>query len=51
MPKSLVPRERFGSEDEMAGTILYLASAAGGYLNGTVLLVDGGTMAIQPSSY
>jgi NAD(P)-dependent dehydrogenase (short-subunit alcohol dehydrogenase family) len=51
MSKEYVPQQRFGSEEEMAGTILYMASRAGGYLNGSVVLVDGGTMSIHPSSY
>lgn len=45
MPKTLVPQERMGNPDEMAGTILYLVSKAGGYCNGTVLLIDGGFLA------
>jgi len=51
IPKEIIPAQRFGNEEEMAGTILYLASRAGGYCNGSVLLVDGGVMAINPSSY
>ena len=51
IPKSLVPAERIGNEDEMAGTILYLASKAGGYCNGSVLIVDGGVLSIHPSTY
>ena len=51
VPKNLVPEERFGTEEEMAGTILYLASKAGGYCNGNVLLVDGGTLSVVPSTY
>lgn len=37
-----VPLKRPGTEEEMAGTILYLASRAGAYVNGSVWLVDGG---------
>lgn len=51
MPKAYVPQQRFGNEEEMAGTIIYMASRAGGYLNGSVLLVDGGTLSIHPCSY
>lgn len=51
MPKSLVPAQRIGAEEEMAGTILYLASKAGGYCNGSVVLVDGGVLSIHPSTY
>lgn len=45
MPRSLVPRQRMGSEEEMAGTVLYLASKAGGYCNGNLMVVDGGIWA------
>lgn len=33
-----------GTDDEIAGTTLYLASKAGGYVNGHVLVVDGGRL-------
>jgi len=42
MPQSVVPQERMGNADEIAGTILYLASKAGGYCNGNVMVIDGG---------
>lgn len=51
VPKSMSPAERFGVEEEMAGTILYLASKAGGYCNGSVSVVDGGALSVHPSSY
>ncbi|KAI4518445.1 NAD(P)-binding protein [Schizophyllum commune Loenen D] len=37
-----VPAGRIGSEVEMAGTALWMASAAGGYLNGQEILIDEG---------
>ncbi|KAF5340746.1 hypothetical protein D9611_007395 [Ephemerocybe angulata] len=37
-----VPVKRTGTEEDMAGTILFLASRAGAYVNGAVWLVDGG---------
>jgi 3-oxoacyl-[acyl-carrier protein] reductase len=37
-----VPLNRYGTADEIAGAALYLASAAGAYVSGAVLPVDGG---------
>lgn len=51
MPRSLVPQQRMGAEEEMAGTILYLASKAGAYCNGNVCLIDGGFSANHPGTY
>jgi 7-alpha-hydroxysteroid dehydrogenase len=39
------PLRRIGTADEVAATILFLASPAGGYLTGKVLEVDGGLQA------
>ncbi|KAK9469598.1 hypothetical protein V1512DRAFT_256630 [Lipomyces arxii] len=50
-PKSFIPLGRAGSEEEMAGAILYLASAAGGYSTGVALVTDGGRLAQFPSTY
>ncbi len=36
------PLRRIGRPDDMAGTIVYLSSRAGSYLNGAVLSLDGG---------
>jgi NAD(P)-dependent dehydrogenase (short-subunit alcohol dehydrogenase family) len=45
------PAGRFGEEKDMAGVILFLASAAGAYVNGNVMLVDGGSISTIPSTY
>jgi NAD(P)-dependent dehydrogenase (short-subunit alcohol dehydrogenase family) len=37
-----VPLRRIGRGDDMAGTVIYLASRAGSYLTGVVIPVDGG---------
>ena len=37
-----VPMERFGSPQEMAPAVGFLASRAAGYITGVVLPVDGG---------
>lgn len=50
-PRSYIPAERVGDLKDMAGTILFLASRAGGYVNGNVLLTDGGRLSILPGTY
>lgn len=48
--KAIVPMGRMGTAEEMAGQILYLASPAGGYLNGNIIVVDGGRLTTMPST-
>jgi NAD(P)-dependent dehydrogenase (short-subunit alcohol dehydrogenase family) len=47
----IVPLERVGDEQDLAGAILYLASRAGAYCNGNILVIDGGRLSTGPSSY
>jgi NAD(P)-dependent dehydrogenase (short-subunit alcohol dehydrogenase family) len=42
-----VPLGRVGAPDDMAGTVIYLASRAGRYLTGAVIPVDGGLSTIR----
>lgn len=49
--KDLVPLERVGSEEDFAGVVLFLASRAGGYIDGVVLITDGGRIGMIPNSY
>lgn len=42
---SRIPAGRWGTPNELAGAAVFLASAASNYVNGHVLLVDGGWMA------
>ncbi|KAI9800937.1 MAG: hypothetical protein M1833_003074 [Piccolia ochrophora] len=49
--KDHIPAERAGTEEDMAGAILFLASRAGAYCNGNVLVTDGGRLSVMPSTY
>ena len=39
---SLIPMERLGIPDDVAGAVLYLASDEASYITGTTITVDGG---------
>lgn len=41
---SRIPAGRWGRPEDLAGAVVYLASAASDYVNGTILTVDGGWM-------
>lgn len=43
MVEQSVPRGRIGSPEDVAGTVLYLASRAGAYLTGAIIPLDGGS--------
>ncbi|GLB38242.1 putative enoyl-(Acyl carrier protein) reductase [Lyophyllum shimeji] len=45
-----VPARRAGTGQEMAGTVVYLASPAGGYVNGQEIIIDGGYVAVNPAT-
>ena len=47
----VVPARRFGTEEEMAGVLFFLASPAGGYMNGEVMVCDGGRLGQFPATY
>lgn len=51
VPYAYSPAERTGCEDELGGAILFLASKAGAYLNGEIMLIDGGRTSQFPATY
>ncbi|KAF9893255.1 hypothetical protein FE257_011685 [Aspergillus nanangensis] len=46
-----IPITRGGSDEDIAGLTLFLASASGGYINGNIMLTDGGRLAVMPAAY
>ena len=50
-PRSVIPAERVGTEEDMAGCILFLTSRAGAYCTGNVMLLDGGRLSMVPATY
>ena len=46
MVEQSVPRQRIGSPEDVAGTVIFLASRAGAFLTGAVIPVDGGIAAL-----
>ena len=44
--KSRAPAKRWGRPDELIGTAVFLASGASDYVNGQIIYVDGGIMAV-----
>ena len=44
--KSSNPAGRWGKPEELAGTAVYLASAASNYVNGQIIYVDGGWLSV-----
>ncbi|KAK0189134.1 short-chain dehydrogenase [Armillaria mellea] len=43
-----IPAKRPGTGEEMAGTVVYLASPSGCYANGQEIVIDGGCLAVNP---
>ncbi|KAI1436199.1 NAD(P)-binding protein [Xylaria sp. CBS 124048] len=46
-----IPMKRAGNEEDMSGVMLFLASRAGAYCNGTVVVTDGGRLTLFPSAF
>jgi len=49
--RSYQPAERAGSIEDVAGLIMYMTSRAGAFVNGSVMLADGGKLATMPATY
>jgi len=46
-----IPAGRQGNFNDMAGAILYLVGKSGAYVNGNVMLTDGGRLGVHQSTY
>lgn len=46
-----MPAGRLGTEEDIMGTVLWLASRAGAYTNGLTVLLDGGRLSQLPATY
>ena len=44
--KGRTPSRRWGRPEELIGTAVYVASSASDYVNGQIIYVDGGIMAV-----
>ncbi len=49
--KKRVPIGRYGTIEEVSAAVLYLVSAAGTYITGSTLLIDGGTSLLGPGPF
>lgn len=49
--RSYQPAERAGSKEDVAGLIMYMTSRAGAFVDGSVMLADGGKLATMPATY
>ena len=45
MPWARIPLQRFGTAEEVAGAVSYLASPAAAYITGQTMVLDGGLTA------
>lgn len=50
VPREMVPMGRMGDQQDLGGTMLYLASRAGAYCNGAVIVIDGGRLGMFPTT-
>ncbi|CAG8052989.1 unnamed protein product [Penicillium olsonii] len=50
-PREMIPATRSGSEEDIAGLVIWLASNSGGYINGNIVITDGGRISVVPAVY
>jgi NAD(P)-dependent dehydrogenase (short-subunit alcohol dehydrogenase family) len=50
-PREMIPATRGGSEEDIGGLIVWLASNSGGYINGNIVVTDGGRISVVPAVY
>jgi len=46
---AMIPAGRLGQDDDMAGVVVFLASRAGSYINGSIIPVGGGLDVLTPA--
>ncbi|KAF2972451.1 hypothetical protein GQX73_g1156 [Xylaria multiplex] len=51
IPVEEIPMGHAGDEEDMATAILFLAGSGGKYMNGNVVVTDGGRLGISPATY
>ncbi|KAF8858433.1 putative Rhamnolipids biosynthesis 3-oxoacyl-reductase [Acephala macrosclerotiorum] len=51
LDRKITPLERSGKEEDMAGTAIYLMSRGGAYLDGCIVVPDGGRLGELPATY
>lgn len=49
--KTFIPAQRLGKTEDIVGTMLYMTSKAGAYLNGVINVVDGGRIGMLNGTY
>ena len=47
--KKMIPLQRFGTPNDIANMVAYLASPAGAWITGAIMVVDGGEWLAKPS--
>jgi NAD(P)-dependent dehydrogenase (short-subunit alcohol dehydrogenase family) len=47
--KRMIPLQRFGTPEDIANMVAYLASPAGAWITGAIMVVDGGEWLAKPS--